>query len=228
MKLKVYTQNCFGIPLPLTSTRHKKIAAKISEISPDVVFLQEIQWKRHVSIFEIPGYRLFHEPGVYATMGGLLTLIKEPISGEAKFIKFTKQGGVRQIADRGLKKGMLDVFLDNNVHLINTHFLSTYSRGFKEDPAQLSQLDELLAYVKPFGKFIGAGDLNFTEGSLYYEKLVSGVSDLSNGLGYSHVMINSKLDFVFGGGISKVLKKEYVEFDKFVSDHKGIYVETEI
>lgn len=229
MTLLVYTQNCFGIPIPGTNLRLKKIAAKILELSPDVVFLQEIQWKKHVPIFDIPNYQMFFDDGRFATAGGLLTLLRKDFLGKHGFVKFKRQGGVRQIADRALGKGILDVVLSKEkIHLVNTHFLATYMPGFLRDKGQLAQLQQLISYLKPFEQFVAAGDLNFSEGSNYHKLLTSEFEDLSFDIGISHPILKSKIDFVFGKGVKKVLSKEFVEYEGFVSDHKGIYCRIEL
>lgn len=229
MKLSVFTQNCFGIPFPRTKRRLEKIADKILDLSPDVVFLQEIQWKRHVKIFDIPNYQTFFDDGRFATAGGLLTLLRKDFLGSHGFVKFKRQGGVRQIADRALGKGILDVVLSKeNVHLVNTHLLATYMPGFLRDKGQLAQLKELISYLKPFEKFVAAGDLNFSEGSNYHKLLTSEFEDLSFDIGLSHPILKSKIDFVFGKGVKKVLSKRFVEYEGFVSDHKGIYCKIEL
>lgn len=227
--MKILTQNCFGIPFPGTASRLYKIASKIFEISPDVAFLQEIQWKKNVGIFKNPEYEIFYEMGLYGTKGGLLTMVRKSFFGKQVFVKFEQQGGWRQIGDRGLGKGILDVFVPKeNIHLINTHLLATYSPGFLRDRDQLKQLQQLLRYVGRFNKFVGGGDLNFPEGSLYYDKLTSEVDDYTFEMGISHPILKSKIDFVFGKGIKKVIKKEFVTFGSFVSDHKGILVELKV
>lgn len=225
MKLKIYTQNCFGIPW--SGNRLKKIAIKIVKEEFDVVFLQEIQWKRNVPIFDLPKYQMFFDNGLYATAGGLLTLLKKDFLGEHGFVKFKAQGGVRQIADRALGKGILDVVLaKERIHLINTHFMATYLPGRFRDKAQEKQLEQFLEYVKDLKKFVAAGDLNFSDESQSYQKLLLGVADFSRGIGKSHIL--GKIDFVVGRGVKKVLKKEFVSYDGFVSDHKGILAELEI
>lgn len=229
MKLSVYTQNVFWIPMYGVKGRLRTIAAKILELSPDVVFLQEIQWKRHVHIFEHSDYQLFHAPGLYATAGGLLTLVKKELKGESKFVKYRSQGGVKQVADRLLGKGLLDVYIPKfDLHLLNTHFMSTYSKGFVADLSQLAQIQQFMDYTDELKTFIGAGDLNFPAGSEYHTKLMEKMVDFTLELDHSHVYSKTKLDFVIGKGKIKASKKEYVVYDKFVSDHKGILVEFEV
>lgn len=229
MKLSVYTQNCFGVPVPGSRRRLVKISEKILEIKPDVVFLQEIQWKSFVKVFRSDEYEMAFDDGFYATKGGLLTLVRKAHKFDFGFVKFSSQGGIRQLADRGLGKGLLDVYFPKHkLHLINTHFLATYMPGIFRDKGQERQLEQFLEYTHDFKLFVGAGDLNFSDKSKSYLKLVETIEDFSADIGVSHPVLKSKIDFVFGRGVKRILKKEYVGYDSFVSDHKGILVELEL
>jgi endonuclease/exonuclease/phosphatase family metal-dependent hydrolase len=77
MNLKIFSQNCHGLPTLDLFRRLKLIAEKIKEIDPDVVFLQEIILNRSLKQIAIDGYDIFYSPSTIINKGGLVTLTKK-------------------------------------------------------------------------------------------------------------------------------------------------------
>lgn len=237
---RIVTQNCFGRVLFFNApARLKVIASHLLELSPDVMFLQEATRIKWVEDTDFTGYQKLYSPRRVILDGLLLTLVRDDLPvRDVKFTKFRKQGkfgrgilGLEQYSDMASNKGILDVTLENGLHLINLHFLATYTPSFSEDKHQLDQIHQFLDYVSSLNKVIAAGDCNFDEDSPYYKLLTSQLQDLTRRMGPSSLNNYSsgrKLDFIFTKGIhSKVKKVEYIDYPNkpYPSDHKGIVLD---
>lgn len=229
MAFSIMTQNCYGVPLLSSVKRLQIIASKIKELQPDVVFLQEIQWRGFVEIFNLPNYELFFENGLYATKGGLLTLVKTSHrSKHLSFQKFISQGKLfsPQVLCKILGKGFLRVYLKQlDLHLINTHLAADYPNIPLNDRTYDKQLFELLKRLKKYKRVILAGDFNLDEKSTYYNEILKrGYKDFTYGLGPSYPESGEKIDFIFGKNVKNFSKRGFIDYKIPVSDHKGILV----
>jgi endonuclease/exonuclease/phosphatase family metal-dependent hydrolase len=144
-----------------------------------------------------------------------------------KFEKFANQGKYygRQITDRFLEKGFLAVLFDN-ICLINTHLVCTYSKKFMADSNQLKQLEQVSKFMEQKEKIVLGGDLNFDEDSEYYQKLLPTFEDRTRALGASDIMNMRKIDFIMTKNLnSNESKSVFLNYSNEVSDHKGIICE---
>ncbi len=230
--LKVFTQNCFGTNIFTSNLRLKFIRDFIEVEQPDFVFLQEIIFKFQVDTITPNNYSAIFVSNGYLVDGGLLTLVRNDYQVlKSYFKRYSKQGKIlsSQISDRILRKGFLDVEVDTDFHLINTHLLATYSKEFIYDKNQESQLIELYKYLKQFKNFILAGDFNFDEDSIFYKKLLKelDLNDLTYKMGNTSLTSARKLDIIFHSKPYKEIERNFVDYKakKYPSDHKGIIVE---
>lgn len=220
--LKIYTQNCKGIPFTDWRRRRREIINKIKELDPDVVFLQEIVLKNNLAHFALPGYEVVAVTGALFVKGGLVILSKLKIKN-FYFQKFQAQGKIfsQQITDRFLGKGFLVAETEDGQAFINTHLVSFYSEAPKSDKNRTSQLRQLLATAGNYPSAIIGGDFNFTPDSEDYALARAFLKDAAEDL--SPTFENHKVDYIFATGERATRRKTVVEGG--FSDHKGIFIE---
>lgn len=228
--LKIFSQNCHAIPGTGAMRRLAVIAQKISELHPDIIFLQEVILKSYLRHLKLPDYHLLFVPGNVLVRGGLVMLVKKSIPVvSVRFKAFAKQGRVfsRQLSDRMLGKGFLCV-QTNEAFLINTHLVYAYRKPFASDRAQERQLKQLMEYVRGRSEVMIAGDFNFAEDSPYYQMIAPPLRDMTRGLGETDLEDHVKYDFIFTKGMPIPRSSaSCVEYPTAVSDHKGIVCEVQ-
>lgn len=229
--MRIITQNCFGANVLNASKRLEIIARQISQIKPDLVFLQEIGFPYQAKIFSLPGFIQFFTPAHIFIKGGLLTLVKDNLQVKSiTFTQFSSQGKLfsEQLVDRMIGKGFLDIELKNGIHLINTHLVATYSGRFVYDSNQLDQINQLISYFQKLEKVIIAGDFNTDRGGQYYQLMIRYLTDFAPKIECTSPNGKRNIDFVLGKGIDqKVLSAQLINYPSknYPSDHKGILVE---
>ena len=201
-ELHIYTQNVYGLPFTDRRRRFDALARQIRELSPDVVFLQEVLFKGDDAHFQVEGYHRAFVPSGPWNRGGLLTLSRTPIR-RVRFQPFRAQGAWhnRQLSDRLLGKGWLEAEVPAwGLTLVNTHLVSTYreEHAFVHDHGQRAQLDELLQAVRAMGPSILAGDFNFAEGTPFHARAQAHVEDVARGLSRTRLRdLMPRLDHIF-------------------------------
>jgi len=178
MKLSVLSWNLHGLPWPLSKDprgRLQRAGAKIRELAPDIVMLQEI-W----SGWAIDSLSRALHPDWSACCvrgrlgranGGLLTLVRVAdrwvVRGRPEFHRYNSSAPAWKIWEGdGLSgKGALIVSLEHNgekVVAVNTHLQAEYpgSDYSSVREAQLSQLAEFVAALEQSVPAIIAGDFN--------------------------------------------------------------------
>jgi endonuclease/exonuclease/phosphatase family metal-dependent hydrolase len=241
-RLKIYTQNVYGLPLTNRERRFCELSDLIADLSPDVAFLQEVMFAGDEEYFHIDGYHSAFVPRGLLNCGGLLTLCRVPLA-PVRFQPFAAQGTwhSRQLTDRLLKKGWLEASApDWGITLINTHLVSTYreSQRFVDDPDQRKQLDQLLGSVSRMGPSILGGDFNFTDGTPFHRLAEQRVEDVAKGLHPWPIgCLQPKLDHIFvqrlGWHESRAARVVPGTLggrrgERGLSDHAGVSVELDL
>ncbi len=241
-RLHIYTQNAFGLPFTRRARRFRALADKISELAPDVAFLQEVLFSGDEQCFRIDGYHAAWIPNGLFNRGGLLTLCRVPLT-RVRFHPYRAQGAWHnfQLSDRLLGKGWLEAEApDWGLTLVNTHLVSTYqeSRRFVHDLEQLAQLKQVLRGLARLGPSVLAGDFNFVENTPFHCLAEACVEDVARGLhplGLAH--LQPKLDHIFVCGFGwKEAQARWVIPGMLagtrgavsLSDHAGVSVELDL
>lgn len=205
-RLRLYTQNVFGLPLTRRARRFRALSDLIRELAPDVAFLQEVMFAGDEECFRIEGYHAAFIPAGMFNGGGLLTLCRVPLT-RVRFQPYHAQGAWHnlQLSDRLLGKGWLEAEAsDWGITLVNTHLVSTYqeSRRFVHDLEQLAQLDQVLRAMPCLGPSVLAGDFNFIEDTPFHCRAEAFGEDVARGLhplALNH--LQPKLDHIFVRGL---------------------------
>jgi len=195
--LKLLSWNLHGLALPLSKDpigRMNRVAAKVRELSPDVVLLQEVWMASHVERL-VNGLRSDWIPASVkrrggAPRGGLLTLVRESagwcIRSAPEFRAFTASAPVWKIWEGdGLGgKGVLAVELERGeqrICALNTHLQSQYSGiDYAEvREAQLLELGNVVAQFHPTLPALVAGDFNTEAGETLYSHILALGIDLT-------------------------------------------------
>ena len=171
-QIRVLTLNCLF---------HGHVRARLEAIGPllesgqfDLVCLQEIAFRRHVSLLasRMPGYR----PPVYRSfafgvMGGLVTFARSD-AGRSDYEMFRRRGdwGTLGTADRLGRKGFLTtrfVVGGEPLILVNTHLLANYDEDWSpsnryavQQLDELRQLGDALSSLEKDTMLVVAGDFN--------------------------------------------------------------------
>jgi endonuclease/exonuclease/phosphatase family metal-dependent hydrolase len=191
----LFTLNTFGIPFFISHGRIKRIAAKLNQIAPSVVCLQEIQQNIYISplkqsLTAYSDYAYFHN--FIAPKGGLFTASLRTIQVMMRdFFPYPNQGHPISIgfSDWALNKGVLLVRLQVDEHsfvIMNTHLQANYLADWRPSNQQTKiQLDQVsylaeLVHAQPKDAWvIVCGDFNFPRIAPAYELMVakSGLTD---------------------------------------------------
>jgi len=178
MKLSVLSWNLHGLPWPLSKDprgRIQRAGAKIRELAPDVILLQEI-WSGwaidSLSRALHPDWSALCNQGrLGGARGGLLALVRVArgwtVRGRPEFYPYDSSAPAWKIWEGdGLSgKGALIVSLERNgerVFAVNTHLQAQYPGAdyLSVREAQLSQLGEFVAGLDQGMPAIIAGDFN--------------------------------------------------------------------
>jgi endonuclease/exonuclease/phosphatase family metal-dependent hydrolase len=197
LPLKILCWNLHGLGWPLSEDprgRFDRVAAKIRDLSPDIVLLQEIwlgslatRLSRALSPEWIPVCAR-RQSG--APRGGLLTLVRAGagwlVRGAPAFQRFAKSAPAWRVWEGdGLGgKGILTVKLEHGekrVHAVNTHLQSQYHpidhATVRE--AQLIEVDEVVSCLDNAIPAIVAGDFNTDAREPLYSRIAALGSDLT-------------------------------------------------
>ena len=254
MKLSVLSWNLHGLPWPLSKDprgRLQRAGAKIRELAPDVMLLQEI-W----SGWAIDSLSRALHPDWSACCvrgrlgrpnGGLLTLVRVAdgwiVRGKPEFRRYNASAPAWKIWEGdGLSgKGALIVSLEHNgehVFAVNTHLQAEYpgSDYSSVREAQLSQLAEFLAALDQSVPAIIAGDFNTDCREPLYARIAEmGIDLTANGRGERGTNFDLRdgkpvwIDYILGPA-SKSWKAtaelQLIEnrgVDDPYSDHNGLF-----
>lgn len=234
-KMKIFTQNCYGVPVKHRRKRFDVVAKTIRERPYDIVCLQEIflhRWYEQ-SFKELSDYHHSCQQGLISMKGGLLTLTKQPPK-EVIFHRYGVQGNVfsQQITDVALGKGFLETIIEDDkedIAIINVHNVSVYQRCWSQKMYLMAQAEQLLDYVRKKAetgqKVILAGDLNFERESNLYRNFAIMLNDLTSSLKTFDLFKYRQVDFVFASS-GNAQKANWVTHRGLCpSDHPGVCAE---
>lgn len=258
-KLSILSFNVFGSPHSLNKKRRmSEIGEAINTLSPDIVALQEVFFKKdrekitkgliNHKYFEIPKKHKF----IFGGSGGLMFFSKFEIV-EFYFEKYKEQGPITPIfslTDRAVGKGFLHVkvAVDGEIlNLINTHILGNYRDLERESVAQKKQIGQLVDYILKIPmkeKLIFCGDLNVNPQKEIYRDFIEktklfdpldGNNDLSIHLKLRKFLFRiyrnmpERLDYTCFKNIeNEKINQEIVFKGSEISDHMGIYSKFEL
>jgi endonuclease/exonuclease/phosphatase family metal-dependent hydrolase len=175
--LRILSWNLHGLAWPLSQDpvgRMDRVAAKIRDLAPDVVMLQEVWLRSHldrlVAALQPDWTPIFVDHRGRAS-GGLLTLVNSSAGWRAhsapEFHPFTASAPVWKIweGDGLAGKGVLCVaieFDERRICAVNTHLQAQYSGITYTEirEAQLIQLGKVVSQFHPAIPAIVAGDFN--------------------------------------------------------------------
>jgi endonuclease/exonuclease/phosphatase family metal-dependent hydrolase len=186
------TFNCLGAPGVGTRRRLLTLARELEGAPYDAVCLQEVQAQiyRKLLVEACGSYASVYAPYFYAPRGGLLTLARQPITGN-QFTGYRERGRLHSpaIVDWPLHKGVLCTSLalgDLAVVVLNTHLNANYRGNWSLDNhftrterAQLGQLAQIVNAQPTSTLIVVAGDLNVPRGCWLYDEFLalSGLDD---------------------------------------------------
>jgi endonuclease/exonuclease/phosphatase family metal-dependent hydrolase len=187
------TLNCFGVPTPTTRRRLLAVAQELNRGDYSMACLQEVQTHAYARLLADTCATYPHrasEPFVHAPKGGLLTLSRPPLAGQA-FSLFRERSVVSPLAlmDWALHKGVLLTrasLAGVPVVALSTHLNANYSASWAQDSPyarverlQLQQLAEIVRAQPPSAIVIACGDFNIPRGSWLYDEFLaaSGMQD---------------------------------------------------
>jgi endonuclease/exonuclease/phosphatase family metal-dependent hydrolase len=183
------TLNTFGIPFFISQPRINRIAAKLNQLAPSVICLQEIQQNVYLAPLQkglttYSHFAYFHN--FIAPKGGLFTASALTVQVTmSKFFPYPNQGHPISIgfSDWALNKGVLMVCLQANERrfvIMNTHLQANYLADWCPSNAQTKiQLDQVnylaeLAHAQPEDAWvIVCGDFNFPRLAPAYSQMAS-------------------------------------------------------
>jgi endonuclease/exonuclease/phosphatase family metal-dependent hydrolase len=217
------------------------LAKKIEALEPDIVFLQEVILAGDERHFRLRGYHQALVRNGPMIRGGLVMLCRYPIRN-VRFFQFGRQGAWHnlQVSDRFLGKGWLEAEVPEwDVHILNTHLVSTYrERSFCEDGNQVAQLEQLLRRTGRLDRVLLGGDFNFMTGTSYHAKVERLLEDVSRGLNPDGISnCQPKIDHLFVGGLA--WRESHARFvppgfmpmghqSIPLTDHAGIYARVDL
>ena len=194
--LKLLSWNLHGLAWPLSKDpvgRMNRVAAKVCELLPDVVLLQEVWTRSHMERL-VSGLGSDWTPTcvkrVGAPRGGLLTLVRESagwrIRSAPEFHAFAASAPVWKIWEGdGLGgKGALAVELEHDgqhICALNTHLQSQYSGSSYTEirEAQLIELGKVVEQFHPALPALVAGDFNTDAREPLYSHILALGTDLT-------------------------------------------------
>lgn len=236
--LKIYSQNCSWWPVLNRKQYFQKISNLIIEKQPDVVFLQEVFYKKWLICFDIEGYHTISQINRIFNHAGLVILVKKNLSFKLKKAgRFKKQYGIKAkqfFCSLIAKRGFLHIYLPElELHLINAHLTAGFTTYYRYDPVRFKQAFQLFQYAKIYHPVIFGGDLNFHQDSPGHNMFNSEFLDISQGAGNTFPIDNCKYDYLFSGGL-KILENNSYSIPWFEQneaktkqpiDHYGIFSE---
>jgi endonuclease/exonuclease/phosphatase family metal-dependent hydrolase len=197
VQLKVLSWNLHGLAWPLSKDprgRMDRVCAKVRELAPDIVLLQEVWLGSYVERLS-GALRPDWTPGCVrrrggGPKGGLLTFIGATEGWAAlcapEFHAFAASAPVWRFWEGdGLGgKGVLTVELgrgEQRINVVNTHLQSQYS-GYPYSEvreAQLGELAKVVSQLHPLVPAIAAGDLNTDAREPLYSHIAALGTDLT-------------------------------------------------
>jgi endonuclease/exonuclease/phosphatase family metal-dependent hydrolase len=192
--LALLSLNCFGVPTPGTRRRLLALAHQLGQGGYDVVCLQEVQSHAYRTLLaDACGPRYPHSASarfVHAPKGGLLTLSRLPVEGQA-FTLFAERRVVSPPAlmDWALHKGVLLARVSAAgvpVVVLSTHLSANYSASWEvQNPyarvqrLQLAQLAAIVQAQPAEAIVVACGDFNIPRGGWLYDEFLaaSGLAD---------------------------------------------------
>nr|CAH7749118.1 unnamed protein product [Callosobruchus chinensis] len=206
LKFKIFTLNCWGIPIPLVCKNRKERIKAIAETLSfgwyDVVCLQEVWSNKDYYLIKdrvtdvLPFSHYFHS-GVMGS--GICIFSKYPIQ-ETFFHQWPLNGYIHKIhhADwfGGKGVGLCKLTVDNyTVHVYSAHLHAVYNQNFDEYEAhRILQAYDTAQFISLTSEgadlVILAGDLNTEPGDLAY-KLMVNVAGLMDSFLEAERMLNA-------------------------------------
>jgi endonuclease/exonuclease/phosphatase family metal-dependent hydrolase len=184
--VKVVSWNLHGLPFIGAGPRMAVTGAKIREIHPDFVFLQEVWLNRYASTLKAELHAAGYVEAEYRSIapirtGGLLVFV-DPRRGwrivSTRFVEYDLSGPAWRVWEGdGLSgKGMLIIEVENAAKvrrvLIDTHLQSQY--GARDYAAvRGAQLDQLLREATSHKAWLIAGDFNMRDNDDLYSKFAA-------------------------------------------------------
>jgi hypothetical protein len=254
MKLKIYVRNVFGVPLvsPKRKERFLLIQEELLSLKPDIVFLQEIFFKKDILLFEkiLKEYSVVRSKRhIFDLGGGLVSFIHKKIKYEASYNPYAKSGFLTDlsITDKFASKGFqtLKIF-DNDTHildLIHTHLTCPYERIKYESIEQLltSQLSQLSSFIKDTSTPLCiCGDFNLEPGNNLLRNFIekNNLTDESSSIKstylgnfyfpsllFKNTTLSEKIDYILSKNIRGKILVNSLSDTKFISDHKALLIE---
>ncbi len=253
MKLSVLCWNLHGLPWPISKDprgRIQRASAKIRELAPDVILLQEIWsgWGVEILMRALhPEWKASCVPRRRgAPSGGLLALVRAAsgwiVRGAPEFYRYDASAPAWKIWEGdGLSgKGALIVSLERDgerLFAVDTHLQSQYggSDYFAVRDAQLRQLGALIARLDQGVPAIIAGDFNTDCREPLYSRIAEMGIDLTvnarEGRGTNFDLRDGKptwIDYVLSTNSKRWSARAELElimnrcFDDPYSDHHGL------
>lgn len=235
MCLKFYSQNCFGLPVKNKSVRFRNILGGILENRYDVIFLQEIFFKRDLKNFLKylnDDYYIIYSGGKYIIRGGLVLLVKKNIlknfSFKTNFVKFKNPSNLSLYSYEKLlcqDRGFLYCHIEDlNLYFVNVHCLNVFFLPFFEK-AVVKQLKELKAFLKQKRCFVG-GDFNLSLRDSFFEK-EKNINLTPNVQTYR--LLKKQVDYIIASNLEKkeICPKD-VRCISAGSDHFGLVSEIKL
>ena len=254
MKIKIFNLNFFGLPLFFNKEiRYRFLLQKIKKLSPDLIFLQEIIFRKDVqklaSSLEERGYKTYFKLGRVFNRGGLFIGSRLKVI-QADFVPFTDQGPIFSSAffERLIIKGFLyieirefkkEFFLATSHLCYYEHF---YLKHQKEPLTSLAQTKQIIAFFKNKKNVIIGGDFNFLPEARSYAlmKDKGRYKEVSKGriktlspenfnrqkflkLGITHLKPIT-FDYIFYKGGIKRIKAKRIADKPFVFQKKSYYL----
>jgi endonuclease/exonuclease/phosphatase family metal-dependent hydrolase len=197
IQLKVLSWNLHGLAWPLSKDpggRMDRVSAKVRDLSPDIVLLQEVWLGSHVDRLVLPlqpdWTPIVMKRRSSRPVGGLLTLIKSSAGWRAlsapEFHAFAASAPIWRIWEGdGLGgKGVLAVDLERggqHIIAVNTHLQSQYSGNDYSEvrEAQLFELREVVFNCHATIPAIVAGDFNTESRESLYSHIAALGTDLT-------------------------------------------------
>jgi len=254
MKLSVLCWNLHGVPRPISRDprgRLQRASAKIRELCPDVVLLQEIWsgWGVEILLRALhPDWKALSVPRRGgAPSGGLLALVRVAggwiAGGAPEFHRYNSSAPAWKIweGDGISGKGALIVSLERNgerLFAVDTHLQSQYAGSdyFTVRDAQLRQLGTLVARLDQRVPAIIAGDFNTDCGEPLYSRIAEMGIDLAaqarEGRGTNFDLCDGRpawIDYILGPDSRRWSAAAEIElimnrrFDDPYSDHHGLW-----
>jgi endonuclease/exonuclease/phosphatase (EEP) superfamily protein YafD len=193
--LRLLTFNTFFFDHP--RPRLRALSEIIDRSGLDVVCLQEILWRRNLSMarsITTPFPYAAHVPHGPMVKGGLLTLSRWPI--EHRYVEYrvrSASGRWPYRLDWLLRKGLLVTRISiagRHVAVVNTHLLANSDGDWsrtnpyaRAEEAELNQLAEVLTTIDPDLPLLVVGDFNVPRGSWLLDEFLarSGLRDVLAG-----------------------------------------------